>query len=109
MILVRGKARGTSLTGTVYEPDDEPPTYAGAPDIGAPYVWVCDSFYEVESGGTALHLDGRTVRVAFESPSPRGYRSVEEALDAAGEHIRTQFARIGVEKDAVDIEVVRSP
>ncbi len=109
MILVRGTARGTSLTGTVYEPDDEPPTYSGAPEVGTPYVWVCDSFYEVESGGTALHLDDRTVRVAFESPSPRGYGSVEEALNSAEKHVRTQFARIGIKGDEVDVEVVRSP
>jgi len=52
VLLVRGDALGTNLTGTVYEPDDEPPSYSGAPDTEAPYVWVCDGFYEVESGGT---------------------------------------------------------
>lgn len=107
MILVRGKANGTSLTGTVYEPDDEPPTYSGAPDVGTPYVWVCDSFYEVKSGGTALHLNDRTVRVAFESPSPRGYEAVEEAVEGAKEHIETQFARIGVDANEVETEVER--
>ena len=109
MILVRGTARGTDLTGTVYEPDDDPPSYDGAPDVAAPYVWVCDSFYEVESGGTALFMDDETVRIAFESPVPHGFETEEGAMEAAKDHLRTQFARIGVDSDAVEIEVVRSP
>jgi hypothetical protein len=109
VILVRGEARGTNLTGTVFEPDDDAPSYAGAPDVSAPYVWVCDSFYEVESGGTALFLEDETVRIAFESPVPRGFETEEEALDEAEEHVRTQFARIGVDSDEVDVEMVRSP
>jgi hypothetical protein len=109
VILVRGAARGTDLTGTVFEPDDEPPSYSGAPDVSAPYVWVCDSFYEVESGGTALFLEDETVRIAFESPSPRGFGTEEEAVGTAKEHVRTQFVRIGVDGDEVDVEVVRSP
>lgn len=109
MLLVRGDALGTNLTGTVYEPDDEPPKYSGAPDTEAPYVWVCDGFYEVESGGTAQRLGDDEIRVAFESPRPKGYETVEDAVEGAKDHIRTQFARIGVDSDEVEIEVVRSP
>jgi hypothetical protein len=109
VILVRGEAHGTDLTGTVFEPEDEAPRYEGAPDVSAPYVWVCDSFYEVESGGTALFLEDRTVRIAFESPAPRGFETEEGAIEAAEEHIRTQYARIGVGSDDVEVEVERSP
>lgn len=109
VILVRGEARGTTLTGTVFEPGDDAPSYRGAPDPSAPYVWVCDSFYEVESGGTKLFLEGETVHVAFESPAPRGFEALGAAMDGAEDHIRTQFARIGVDGDDVDLEVVWSP
>ncbi len=105
MLLVRGEARGTSLTGTVYEPGDEPPEYEGAPETEAAYVWVCDAFYEVESGGTAQRLGDDEVRVAFESPTPRGFDTRDAALDAAKEHVRTQFARLGVDGDEVNVEV----
>ncbi|MEA1931835.1 DUF7113 family protein [Halohasta litorea] len=106
MLLVRGHGGGTALTGTVFERGEEPPSYKGAPDDDAPYVWVCDSFYEVESGGSAMELDGEEIRVAFESPMPRGFESRQQALDAADEHIKTQFARIGVDRETVEIEVV---
>jgi hypothetical protein len=96
MLLVRGLADGTGVTGTLYEPGEQAPTYRGAPDGGAPYVWVCDSFYAVESGGQRLDLDSGSVRVAFEQPAPRGFEDRETALAAAKEHIRSQFARIGV-------------
>jgi len=107
MILVRGSGGGTNLTGTVFERGEEPPAYKGAPDEDAPYVWVCDSFYEVESGGSALLVDGEEIRVAFEEPMPRGFDTREQAVDAAKEHVRTQFARIGVDPDAVSIEVTK--
>jgi len=107
MILVRGSGGGTNLTGTVFERGEEPPAYKGAPDEDAPYVWVCDSFYEVESGGSALLVDGEEIRVAFEEPMPRGFDTREQAVDAAKEHVRTQFARIGVDPDAVGIEVTK--
>ncbi|MFW6321731.1 MAG: DUF7113 family protein [Halohasta sp.] len=106
MLLVRGHGGGTALTGTVFERGEEPPTYRGAPDEDAPYVWVCDSFYEVESGGSPVEIDGREIRVAFESPMPRGFETRQQALEAAQDHVKTQFARIGVDSDAVDIEVV---
>jgi hypothetical protein len=106
MLLVRGRAGGTALTGTVYETDEEPPTYRGSPDVNAPYVWVCDEFYEVESGGSTQTVDGREVQIAFESPMPRGFNSRENALAAAREHLRTQFVRIGLDAAAVDIEVI---
>ena len=107
MLLVRGHGGGTALTGTIFERGEEPPTYRGAPDEAAPYVWVCDEFYEVESGGSETEIDGRTIRVAFDTPMPRGFDTREQALDAAKEHIRTQFARVGVDSDDVRIEVVR--
>jgi len=108
MLLVRGSAGGTTLTGTIYERGERPPSYKGAPDEEAPYVWVCDEFYEVESGGTIQVVGDREVHVAFESPMPRGYESRTAAIDAAKEHVRTQFARIGVDPDTVEIEVVQT-
>lgn len=106
MLLVRGHGGGTALTGTVFERGEEPPTYKGAPDEDAPYVWVCDAFYEVESGGSPIEIDGEEIRVAFESPMPRGFETRQQALDAADDHIKTQFARIGVDRSTVEIEVV---
>lgn len=103
MLQVRGRGGGTTLTGTIFERGEEPPSFKGAPDEEAAYVWVCDAFYEVESGGTALEIDGEEIRVAFESPMPRGFDTKDQALAAAKDHIRTQFARIGV--DDVDLEV----
>jgi hypothetical protein len=105
MLLVRGTAGGTALTGTIYERGEDPPEYSGSPNDQAPYVWVCDEFYEVASGGAAQVIDGREIQIAFESPMPRGFDTREQALDAAKEHVRTQFARIGV-KDSVDVEVI---
>lgn len=93
------------MTGTIFERGEEPPSYKGAPDANAPYVWVCDAFYEVDSGGSALELTDRTVRVAFESPSPRGFTDREAALAAAKRHLRTQFARVGVPEADVAIDV----
>jgi hypothetical protein len=103
MLLVRGSAAGTDLTGTIYERGEEAPQFRGAPDEEAPYVWVCDEFYAVESGGTVQKVDGEAVNVAFESPMPRGFETKEQAVAAAEEHVRTQFARIGV--DPADVEV----
>ena len=45
MLRIRGSARGTDLTGTLYEPGEELPSYRGAPTTDAQYVWVCDAFY----------------------------------------------------------------
>ncbi len=106
MLLVRGHAGGTALTGTIYERGEEPPTFSGAPNEAAPYVWVCDAFYEVESGGSELELDGETIRVAFESPTTRGFETREGALTAAKDHVRTQFARVGLSSSAVEIDVI---
>jgi hypothetical protein len=108
MLLVRGHAGGTALTGTVYERGESAPTFRGAPDEDAPYVWVCDEFYEVESGGAVQRIDDREVQVAFESPMPRGFETREQALEAAREHVRTQFARVGVAPEAVEIEVIET-
>jgi hypothetical protein len=103
MLQIRGRGGGTALTGTIFERGEEAPSFKGAPDEEAAYVWVCDAFYEVESGGTPLEIDGEEIRVAFETPMPRGFDTREQAIEAAKEHIRTQFARIGV--DDVEIEV----
>jgi hypothetical protein len=105
MLLVRGAAGGTELTGTVYERGERAPQFQGAPDEDAPYVWVCDEFYEVESGGSIQEVDGREVHVAFDSPMPRGFDTRDQAVEAAREHVRTQFARIGVDPSEVDVSV----
>ena len=105
MLLVRGRAGGTELTGTLYERGERAPSFRGAPNEDAAYVWVCDEFYEVDSGGTTQRVDGRDVNLAFESPMPRGFDTREQALEGAREHIRTQFARIGVDPTAVELEV----
>ncbi|ELZ78128.1 hypothetical protein KU306_01315 [Haloferax larsenii] len=107
MLLVRGHGGGTALTGTIFERGEEAPSYRGAPDEDAPYVWVCDEFYEVESGGTETTIDGQKIRVAFDTPLPRGFDTREQAITAAKEHIRTQFARVGVASTDVRIEVIR--
>ncbi|WP_458209564.1 DUF7113 family protein [Haladaptatus sp. NG-SE-30] len=105
MLLVRGEAGGTTLTGTLYERGERAPTFKGAPDEDAPYVWVCDEFYQVESGGTAQMVSGKEVNVAFDTPMPRGFDTREQAVDAAEDHIRTQFARIGVDAKEVEITI----
>ncbi|WP_229113477.1 DUF7113 family protein [Halapricum desulfuricans] len=105
MLLIRGEAGGTALTGTLYEPGDDPPSFSGAPDDGAPYVWVCDSFYEVASGGQVQRIGDREVNVAFESPSPRGFETREQAIEAAKDHVRTQFQRIGLDSEDVTVAV----
>jgi hypothetical protein len=104
MLLIRGLAGGTGLTGTLYEPGEEAPSFKGAPEEGSPYVWVCDEFYAVETGGQPLQLDGGTVNVAFERPMPRGFGDREAAIGAAKDHIRAQFARIGIH-ETVDFEI----
>jgi hypothetical protein len=105
MLLVRGHGGGTALTGTIYEEGERPPRYRGSPRESSPYVWVCDEFYEVESGGQTQRVAGREIHVAFESPVPRGFEHRERAIEAARDHVRTQFARIGV--DDVEIELLR--
>lgn len=108
MLLVRGSAGGTALTGTLYERGETAPSFKGAPDEAAPYVWVCDEFYAVDSGGQVQHVDGEEVNVAFESPMPRGFETRERAVEAAEAHVRTQFARVGVAESDVRIEVIRT-
>ena len=103
MLLVRGRAGGTELTGTIYEPGEVAPSFRGAPADGAAYVWLCDEFYEVDSGGATQVIDGKEVHVAFESPVPRGFDTREQAIEAAREHVRTQFARIGMDPAEVVI------
>ncbi|MFC7116285.1 hypothetical protein ACFQH2_16870 [Natronoarchaeum sp. GCM10025703] len=108
MLLVRGQAGGTALTGTLYERGESAPTFKGAPDEDAAYVWVCDAFYEVESGGGEQKIDGEPINVAFESPMPRGFDTREQAVEAAKEHVRTQFARVGVAAADVDVELEKT-
>jgi hypothetical protein len=108
MLLVRGHGGDTTLTGTIYERGERAPSFQGAPDEGAAYVWVCDEFYEVESGGSTTYIDGRELQVAFESPLPRGFDTREEAVEAAKDHLRTQFARVGVPSSDVGVEVERA-
>lgn len=109
MLLIRGHAGGTALTGTLYERGEDAPSFSGAPNEGAPYVWVCDAFYEVDSGGQPQEIDGETVNVAFESPVAHGYETRDMALEGAKEHLRTQFARVGVAERDVEIEVQKAP
>lgn len=52
-------------------------------------------------------LDGREIRVAFETPFPRGFDTREQAIGAAKDHLRTQFARIGVRGEEVTIQLTR--
>jgi hypothetical protein len=108
MLMIRGRAAGTTLTGTLYEPGEQAPSFSGAPDEGSSYVWVCDEFYEVDSGGAVQQIGDEEIRVAFESPMPRGFEEREDAVAAAKDHIRTQFARVGVDPADVEIEVERS-
>ena len=105
MLLVRGWAGDSALTGTIFEEGESPPEYSGSPKTEAPYVWVCDEFYAVDSGGTVQQIDGEEVNIAFESPMPRGFDTREEAVGAAEDHLRTQFARIGVDSANVEIEI----
>ncbi len=109
MLEVQGQAGGTCLTGTLYERGEHAPTFRGAPDEDAPYVWLCDEFYAVESGGQRQRIDGREVRIAFERPLPRGFEDRDRALTQAKEHILTQFERIGVDRAAVTLAVDRAP
>lgn len=103
MLLIRGEGGGTALTGTLYEPGEDPPSFRGTPRDGSPYVWVCDAFYEVESGGVTQRVDGTDRQIAFESPMPQGFDTRDGAIAAAREHIRTQFARIGVTEVEVTV------
>lgn len=107
MLQVRGRGGGTELTGTIFERGEEAPSFKGAPDEEAAYVWVCDAFYQVESGGSAIEINGEEIRIAFETPMPRGFDTKEQVIEAAKDHVRTQFARIGVPEDEVDIEVTK--
>lgn len=106
MLLIRGEGGGTTLTGTLYERGEHAPSFKGAPDEDAAYIWVCDEFYEVESGGTVQQVNGKAIHVAFESPLPRGFDTREQAIRAAKEHVRTQFGRIGIPEREVEVEVI---
>lgn len=108
MLLIRGTTGGTTLTGTLYEEGERAPSFKGAPEGTAPYVWVCDEFYAVTSGGAVQQFGDEEVRVAFESPMPRGFETRDQAIAAAKEHVRTQFARVGVSEENVELEVVQA-
>ena len=106
MLQIRGSARGIELTGILYERGEEPPQFRGAPDDDAQYVWVCDAFYQVDSGGTTQELGDRAVQVAFETPMPRGFETRGAAIEAGTEHVRTQFARLGIPAADVTVDIV---
>ena len=108
MLLIRGRAGGTALTGTLYERGESAPSFSGAPDEDAPYVWICDAFYEVDTGGQPQEIAGETVNIAFESPIAHGYETRDRAVEGAKEHLRTQFARVGVTESDVEIEVQKT-
>ncbi|MFT4882441.1 MAG: hypothetical protein ACI9CA_001402 [Natronomonas sp.] len=99
MLFVCGLAAGTGTTGTLYGPQETPPSYDGAPTVSAPYTWVCDAFYRVESGGQRLETDNGTVQVAFERPTVQGFEDQAQAIAGAKAHIRRQFARIGIDRE----------
>jgi len=109
MLLIRGRYGGTALTGTIYESEEEPPRYSGSPDTSAPYVWICDEFYEVDTGGSTQLINDREIQIAFESPMPRGFETREQAINAAKEHVRTQFVRLGADDSDVEIEIIEDP
>ncbi|ERH09602.1 MAG: hypothetical protein J07HX64_01361 [halophilic archaeon J07HX64] len=96
MLLICGLAAGTGTTGTLYEPGETAPSYSGAPTAAAPYVWVCDTFYQVNSGGQQLETDQGTIQVAFDRPTVRGFERRAEAVATAKSHIRRQLNRIGI-------------
>lgn len=104
MLHVVGRAGGTALTAIIYERGEDAPSFRGAPDEDAPYVLLCDEFYEVESGGSTFEINETTIRIAFETPIPRGFETRDQALSGAKDHIRTQFARIGVPEVDVEFE-----
>ncbi len=106
MLLVRGHAGGSALTGTIYEPGEDVPSFRGSPETDAPYVWICDEFYEVSTGGSTQVINDREVQIAFDTPLPRGFDSRELAIKAAKEHIKTQFVRIGVPGKSVELTVL---
>lgn len=108
MLLIRGHVGEAALTGTLYERGEDAPSFSGAPDEDAPYIWVCDAFYEVESGGQLQRIGEKTVNVAFESPVAHGFETREAAIAGAKEHLRTQFARVGVAESDVEIEVQKA-
>lgn len=105
MLRIGGIVGEIELSGTLYELDETPPYFSGAPDESAPYVWVCDEFYEVESGGQSQVIEDRVINVAFERPMPRGFESRDRAIQEAIELLQTQFARIGFETDEVEVTV----
>jgi hypothetical protein len=99
VLFICGLACGTGTTGTLYEQGETPPSYEGAPSVHAPYAWVCDAFYEVESGGQELETDRGTIQVAFERPTVRGFERRDRAVAAAKSHISDQFARVRIDSE----------
>ena len=108
MLLVRGRIGDTELTGTIYERGERAPEFKGAPDEDAAYVFVCDEFYAVESGGSTQQIDGQAINIAFETPMPRGFDTKDQATEAAKDHVRTQFARVGLDPDDVEVEIFKA-
>lgn len=109
MILIKGDYKGTGLTGTVFEPDDKVPAYQGAPSVQSSYTWICDSFYEVDEGGTKQNIDGEQIRIVFEKPTPKGFTDKKQAIEGGKKHIKTQFQRIGASESDVTFTLTEDP
>jgi len=106
VLQIEGRYADVALTGTLYEPGDDPPEYRGAPTPATDFVWVCDAITPVGAGGVVQEIDGREVRVTFQRPAPRGFEDRGRAIDAAHDHLVEQFARLGVDPDAVTVSVL---
>lgn len=109
MILIKGDYNGTGLTGTVFEPNDTVPAYKGAPSVQSNYTWICDSFYEVDEGGTKQDIDGEEKSIVFERPIPKGFINKKQAIEGGKNHIRTQFQRIGASESDVTFNLKENP
>lgn len=77
MHIVRGRAGGTELTGTLYERGEQAPSFSGAPNQDAAYVWICDEFYEVIAA--ARSSNSRTARSTSRSNHPCRVASTRES------------------------------
>lgn len=65
-------------------------------------------FPEVQPGGQLQHIAGQDVHLAVEHPMSGGFEERKQAAEAAKEHVRTQFARIGIDSGDIEIEVEES-
>lgn len=106
MYQITGWVRGTGLTGTIFEPGEEAPKYKGAPDSSDSfYTFVCDSMYQVQTGGRIQYIGEEEINVVFEAPTIRLFDSMEEATEHAKSHITRQFSRLGQETESATFEI----